>query len=386
MGRRGAVVAMALALSVASVAAAASPTGTGPVATGDRPAVRVAGPSRRVTVVASGDVLTESRVRTVAAGYGASTGARFDFAPMFEPVRPLIEGADVAICHMELPIGTAGSGYGNYGRSPYGGNLLLAPYEIATGVRAVGFDRCSTASNHSDDLGANGIAWTLAALAEHGLGASGTATSAATAGTAHFTAGGIRMAHVSFTAGSNTGAPSEPWRLNLSRNPAVVAEQVARARREGAEIVLVSMHLTQEMLTAPTAADRALVTSIVRAAKVDALFVHGPHVVQPFEFVDGTPVWWSLGNFVSEMGGPTATGRYVDPRTGDGLLARVSFLDMGEGLFKVDVTTIAICNESAARTVRPASIDLARPDVAPAVKAELAACLARTRTVVPDAA
>ena len=38
--------------------------------------------------------------------------------------------------------------------------------------------------------------------------------------------------------------------------------------------------------------------SVTAAADVDAVFVHGPHVVQPFEFVNGTPVWWSLGNFV----------------------------------------------------------------------------------------
>ena len=386
MGKRGAGVVVALLTAGALTSAVASATnGTGPVASGSRVAERVAGPARRVSVIAGGDILTESRVRAVAAAHGAATGARFDFAPMFAPVRPLIESADVAICHMELPIGTAGGSYGNHGRSPYGGNLLVAPYEIAAAARAAGFDRCSTASNHAYDVGAGGIASTFDALTANGLGSSGTARSVAESGPVHFTVDGIRLAHVSFTTGSNTVSPTERWRLNLSRNPSVIAGQVTQARADGAEIVLLSLHVTNEMLPVPIAADHDLVASIVRTSAVDAVFVHGPHVVQPFGFVDRTPVWWSLGNFVSEMGGPTATGRYVDPRTGDGLLATVEFVDMGDGEFFVDAGSIAICNEYAARTVRAATVDLARADLPASTHAELQACLERTREVVPGA-
>ncbi|CAE7940081.1 ydfJ, partial [Symbiodinium sp. KB8] len=84
------------------------------------------------------------------------------------------------------------------------------------------------------------------------------------------------------------------------------------------------------------------------------------------------------------MGGPTAAGRYVDPRTGDGLLAVVEFVDMGGGDFYVDARSIAICNEYAARTVRAATVELARPDLPAGLRAEMQACLARTRVVVPD--
>ncbi|TDT18419.1 poly-gamma-glutamate synthesis protein (capsule biosynthesis protein) [Ilumatobacter fluminis] len=386
MGKRGAGAAVACALTVGAIASAvaSATTGPGPVASGSRVAERAAGPARRVSVIAGGDILTESRVRTVAAAHGAATGARFDFDPLFAPVRPLIESADVAICHMELPIGAAGGSYGNHGRSPYGGNLLVAPYEIAAAARSVGFDRCSTASNHAYDVGAGGVASTFEALAASGVGSAGTARSVAEAGPVHFTVDGIRMAHVSFTTGSNTVSPAERWRLNLSRDPSVIAGQVARARADGAEIVLLSLHVTHEMLPAPIAADHSLVATVVQAVEVDAVFVHGPHVVQPFGFVGRTPVWWSLGNFVSEMGGPTAAGRYVDPRTGDGLLAVVEFVDMGGGDFYVDARSIAICNEYAARTVRAATVELARPDLPAGLRAEMQACLARTRVVVPD--
>ena len=383
--RRFAFVLVAVSAATAAVVVHGATPGSPLVASVDQHAERVAGPPRRVTVVAGGDILTEFRVRQVAAGYGGASGARFDFGPMFAPVRPILESADLAVCHMELPIGAPGGAYGNHGRSPFGGNRLVAPYEIAVGVRDAGFDRCSTASNHSYDTGNDGIASTLAALDAHGLGRTGTARTPDESQPSHVMIDGIDIAHVSFTAGSNTVVPSEAWRLNVSRNPAAIAAHVDRARRDGARIVVLSLHLTQEMLTGPTSADRALVTSVIERAPVDAVFVHGPHVVQPFEYVRGVPVWWSLGNFVSEMGGPTAAGKYVDPRTGDGLLAFVSFTEFADGSFRAEADSIAICNERSARTVRVATRDLAGGGLSSAIRSELQACLARTRSLVPNA-
>lgn len=373
------------AVGLVAAAAIAAPSGPELVANVGQRAERVAPPPRQVSVIAGGDILTEFRVRSVAARYGDDIGARFEFGPMFAPVRPVVASADVAICHMELPIGTAGGAYGNSGRSPFGGNRLVAPYEITAGVLGAGFDRCSTASNHSYDVGNGGIATTLDALDAHGLGSTGTARAASGSNPSIFEVDGIRIGHVSFTTGSNTVSPAQSWRLNLSRDPSVIASHVDRVRRDGAQLVLVSLHVSQEMLTAPTHADRVLVTSLVQRSAVDAVFIHGPHVVQPLEVVGGTPVWWSLGNFVSEMGGPTAAGRYTDPRTGDGLLAFVRFTEQPDGTFRAEPAAVAICNDRIDRTVRPATAELARPNLPASIRADLQACLARTRSVVPDA-
>jgi len=54
---------------------------------------------------------------------------------MFGEVRHMLEAADLANCHMEISIGAPGGSFGNAGRSPFGGNLLHAPNEVA-GVRA----------------------------------------------------------------------------------------------------------------------------------------------------------------------------------------------------------------------------------------------------------
>jgi poly-gamma-glutamate synthesis protein (capsule biosynthesis protein) len=347
-------------------------------------AVRTNPPPRRLTVLASGDVLTESRVRASAAAAGSRTGARFDFVPMFAELQSVIETADMAICNMEIPIGKPGGSYGYAGRSPYGGNLLLAPYEIASGLRSAGFDRCSTASNHTYDLGAGGIATTLEALHANGISTVGTARWPAEAVDSIFTVAGVAVAHLSYTTYSNTVRPHESWRMNYTRSASVIAAAVVRARAAGAEIVLVSLHLSRELAAYPATADRALVTQLTALAEVDAVFLHGPHVVQPYETVDGTPVWWSLGNFVSEMG-PPSVGRYASPRTSDGLLAFVEFAETPAGKFTARPMSVAICNDFVDRTVRSASVGLARADLPGRIRSELWSCLGRTRTLVPGA-
>jgi poly-gamma-glutamate synthesis protein (capsule biosynthesis protein) len=191
------------------------------------------------------------------------------------------------------------------------------------------------------------------------------------------------VAHLAYTTDSNTATPSEPWRLAHTRDPARIARDVDTARRSGAEIVLVSLHVLKELLTGPTTYDRALVTSFTSMADVDAVFVHGPHVVQPFEMVGDTPVWWSLGNFVSEMG-PPSVGRYAEARTSDGLLAFVRFDQRDSGGFDVVTASIAICNDFVDRTVRPATLGLARTDLPNRVRDELSQCLARTHQSVPS--
>jgi poly-gamma-glutamate capsule biosynthesis protein CapA/YwtB (metallophosphatase superfamily) len=178
------------------------------------PAVRRALPPRTFSIVATGDVLVEAGVRLSAATTGARTGRRFDFTDILGRVAPTLRAADLAICHLEIPVGRPGEMAGSFGQTPYGGNRLLAPYEIVPDLASAGIDRCSTASNHSWDLGAEGIATTLLALDEQGISATGTARTPdeAAARAAPFEVSGVRVAHVSYTTRSNAGLPDVPWR------------------------------------------------------------------------------------------------------------------------------------------------------------------------------
>ena len=58
---------------------------------------------------------------------------------------------------------------------------------------------------------------------------------------------------------------------------------------------------------------------------------HGPHLAQPFEVVDGMPVFYSLGNFV--FGTP---GRYSVNAPGISVLLRTELTATGFGMARLD--------------------------------------------------
>jgi poly-gamma-glutamate capsule biosynthesis protein CapA/YwtB (metallophosphatase superfamily) len=376
--RRAARAALALLVGVGAAAASVAHAEERPL----RPAVRVAPPVRTLLVVAAGDILTENRVLEEAAA-AASPGERYEFGPLFAPIVPIVASADLAICHMELPIGGPGARAGVYGRSAVGSNLLLAPYERARGVRDAGFDRCSTASNHAHDLGHDGIASTLEALDAAGLGHSGTARSVDEASVRTFEVnGGTRVAHLSYTKFANSPPLPEPW-MNFAGNVAEVASAVRAARAAGAEIVILSLHIAKEMLSYPMGYDRDFVEELTAVAPLELIVMHGPHVVQPVEEVNGAVVFWSVGNLLSAMGVP-GTGKYEDRRTLDGLLAAVRFTDDGRGGWATEVSPVAVCNERQARVVHAPVSELANETLPPGLRSELEECVARTAAVVPD--
>ena len=107
----------------------------------------------RLTVAASGDFLIHGPVSRRALAYGG--GRRYEFRPMLRAIRPLIEGADLALCHLETPL--------SYG-PPRGFPSFRTPVGLAAAVRATGWDACSTASNHTLDAGQRGVNTTLDVL------------------------------------------------------------------------------------------------------------------------------------------------------------------------------------------------------------------------------
>ena len=201
-----------------------------------------AGSETRITIVASGDLLVHAPVAIAAAA-----GGGYDFRPLFARIRPLVRSADLALCHAETPIGAgARSGY----------PIFNAPRELARAIGWAGFDACSTASNHSVDRGAAGIASTIAALRRAGVEATGTArTRAGSRRILLLDAGGVEVAFLSYTYGTNGLPLPRPWSVNLIAPRRIVAD-ARRARRQGAELVVVNLHWGAEYVHAPTADQR----------------------------------------------------------------------------------------------------------------------------------
>ncbi|HET9141028.1 CapA family protein, partial [Actinophytocola sp.] len=165
------------------------------------PATSTRAEPRSITVVAAGDVLIHPSLTEQARADG---GGRPDFAPLLAGVRPVISAADLAICHLEVPLAAPGGVLSGYPR-------FSAPAEVAAGLAATGYDTCSTASNHTMDRGAAGVTSTLDALDAAGVRHTGSARSAREAATPLIMeVHGVTVAQVSYTFGFNTGTAVPP--------------------------------------------------------------------------------------------------------------------------------------------------------------------------------
>ncbi|MBW0118805.1 CapA family protein, partial [Pseudonocardia abyssalis] len=122
------------------------------------PPVAAAAPDS-FTLVATGDVLIHQGGSLTA---GAQRGDGYDFSGVLAPVAPLLQGADLAICHLETPVAGPGGPFRGYP------SFAVQP-QIVDALAGAGYDLCSTASNHSLDDGFDGLVRTLDALDAAGV-------------------------------------------------------------------------------------------------------------------------------------------------------------------------------------------------------------------------
>ena len=267
-----------------------------------------------LTVAASGDFLIHTPVAARALALGG--GSNYNFAPLFKRVQRHIAGADLAVCHIETPLVPGPvMGYPSF-RTPPG---------LARSVKKVGWDVCSTASNHTLDAGQYGIGTTLGALDRAGLPHSGSARSAAERGRIPIVdVNGVKIAFLAYTSISNGQLVPHPWSVNWA-GPGPILRDARRARARGADMVIVNLHWGAEYLHDVTADQAKLADTLTRSPAIDAIVGQHAHVVQPIRKVNGKPVVFGEGNLVSNQTAACcpAASRY-------GLIALIDFELGGE--------------------------------------------------------
>ncbi len=327
---------------------------------------------RSFTLVATGDILLHPSVISRAKAQAKGTGAAYDFRPMFASVRPVIASADLAICHLETPVAPPGTPLSTY-------PIYGVPAEIAPAIRWAGYDRCSTASNHSLDRGTKGIDATLAALDAQGVGHSGTARRPAEGAPTIFTVSGVRVAHLSYSFGFNGFSlpVDQPWRANLIDPQRIIAE-ARQAKADGAEFVVVSLHWGIEGSSTVTPEQAQWADLLTRSGAIDLIIGHHAHVLQPIEAVNGRWVVFGLGNFLSGMG---TSAPCCGPRAQDGAIVRIKVVEQPGGFFVANrPEVIPTYVGRPDYVIRPVSRALAAP--ATSATAALRQSLRRTEGVL----
>jgi poly-gamma-glutamate capsule biosynthesis protein CapA/YwtB (metallophosphatase superfamily) len=302
-------------------AAATSNSPTSSPTTPAQPTQRVPTKPKRtsVTVVMNGDLLWHNTL-----WFGAREDARrrghggYDFAPLLAGMKPVIASADMAICHEEVPLAPPGGPYRNY-------PLFAAPPHVVKAIVATGYDVCTTASNHAIDQGFAGLRRTLDDLDRAKIPHVGTArTKAESERPMIFTTKeGVKIAIVAATFSLN-GLPmpeGKPWAVQRLSARSLL-RQAHRARTAGADIVLAAVHVGTEYSTSENAQQVKLARTLTASPDVDLVYMHHPHVVQPWTTMNKKWVLYGVGNTVAQQEANRtyegATGRFTFTRTGNG--------------------------------------------------------------------
>jgi hypothetical protein len=275
-------------------------------------------PSRAWTLVAGGDILLDRGVaQTVKikgkgvdfpfnGGTADITGRCKDCSPMgwdlpytkrtgnAGAMRNLLEGADLAIANFENPAP-------NSFRYHTSGTVFSADPRLIDGLRNAGIDFVSLANNHIRDAGAQGILDTIANLRKRGVAFGGAGANLAEARRpAILQAGGIKIAILGYDtiAKGYTAGPNRAGSARLSAQ--VVREDVAAARKAGAQLVIVFPHWGTEYDPTPFAGQQSLARACIDAG-ADMVIGNHAHWAGAVETYRGKPIWYALGNFVFDQ-------------------------------------------------------------------------------------
>lgn len=224
------------------------------------------------------------------------------------PLRGVIDrwsAADLRLGNLESPLTDAA-------RAAPGKIALRGCARASDYLREAGFDALCLANNHAMDYGPGGLAETCARLDAAGLPHRG-------AGPDDVTAYAPLVLH---RCGQTIGLVSYCCVSQISplyagpETPGVAALEiercVAEVRRLRSQVdwLIVQVHWGEELSELPSLAQRTWAKRLVEAG-ADLILGHHPHVWQPLEWINGVPVFHSLGNCLF-------SGMYWRGRTGSG--------------------------------------------------------------------
>ena len=209
----------------------------------------------------------------------------------------LVNSADLSIINLEGAI----TGRGKEAEKTY---IFRFDPRVAPALKNAGFDAVLFANNHAFDFGMEGFLDTVIYLEEAGLGILGAGRNAKAAAAPFFIAG-TNMPIMIFGIASY-GRERSGWD-GLAYAADEHSAGILHAGNGGAELIrqqldkdalnIIFYHGGIEYADYPDTGTRTLYTGLVQSGADLVIGTH-PHVEQGFEWVEGKPVFWSLGDYV----------------------------------------------------------------------------------------
>jgi len=233
--------------------------------------------SRDFTILAVGDVMLGRYVRTLMDAAG-NNNYPFDLIKGTE--NRFFNGADVIFGNLEGPV--FGQGYKSGTSLTFGFHEDTAPL-----LKEYGFNIMSVANNHTMNQRAEGLEATYANLAANDIGACGSPVNSSD--------------HVVYKTFGDKKAAFACFNDIETYFDTDAAVSLIEALDPTVDYVIVSIHWGIEYKHTPSEQKEIIPAHKFVDAGADLIIGGHPHVVQPFEIYNGTPIIYSLGNFIFDQ-------------------------------------------------------------------------------------
>ena len=235
--------------------------------------------------------------------YNSETG-EYDFSYVFDDINYYIKNSNITVANLETTFAGSDKGYSNYPR-------FNTPDALASNLKKLGVDVVSTAGNHSLDYGFDGLSRTIDVLDSADISHVGTYKTQEERDTILYKyVKGIKIAFLNYAYGTNgISIPSDKTFCINIIDQNLIKSDIEKAKSEGADIIIASMHWGTEYSTTPNDTQNQLADFLFQNGVNIILGTH-PHVLQQMEkrtvtLEDGSTqdgfIIYSLGNFISDQ-------------------------------------------------------------------------------------
>jgi len=286
-------------------------------------------PLKTIHIVAAGDIMPGT-------DFPEKSYLPRSCAALFNPVRDIITGADLALGNLEGVFSSSG-GDPKDCRDPKTCYVFRMPDATAECIKDAGFDILGVANNHINDFGYTGRINTAKRLDEAGIPFAGFSDRPYVI----WHGGGMKIGFIAFAPHTGTldfkdyeNAAKLVSELKMKTDLVIVS---FHGGAEGKE----HQHVTREdeEFLGYNRGNPWYFSHRVIDAGADLVIGHGPHVVRAIEFYKGKLIAYSLGNFCTyarfNLSGPNANAPLIEvtlDSNGDFVSGRIhSFLQLGEG-------------------------------------------------------
>ncbi len=251
----------------------------------------------KVTLMAVGDNLIHNTLIEA----GEQEDGKLDYTSLYANIKPEVEKFDISVIDQETILGGSSFDYTGY-------PMFNSPWEIGEASIDAGFDIFNCATNHTMDMGWQGIEKEIEFFSNHkevvqlGVNADENSYNQIT----YYEKNGITFAMLNYTYGTNgISLPEDkPWCVNLLEKDKVTKD--IKEARKNADVVIVFPHWGTE--NSHDISDyQEEYTKLFSDLGVDIVIGCHPHVIEPVKWVENKDtgkkmlVYYSLGNFISHQ-------------------------------------------------------------------------------------